>query len=201
MLAAPFLALLIGGFGYPMRDKGKITQPVVVRPSVAPQISKSMLGKPSTPAYPDRYSSEMGAGWASWSAGNLDEAAKHYSAAARMQPSAIGPRLGMLDVAISAGQDPEIVLASEEVLSIASDNYDALMLVVGSSIRLGDLPKAGRVCRRVLELHPGNTPALRAAVEIEEQRGNVAAAKILSQQLARATPSSETPGVGLASVN
>lgn len=111
----------------------------------------------------DGYLATVRAAWLSLKAKRLDDAARHYGNAARMQQGAMSPRLGMLNVAQEKGDLAGIVRAGEAVLALEPTNYKALMAVAYASFQAKDYSRAGSAYRRVMALYPEDVDALSGA--------------------------------------
>lgn len=111
----------------------------------------------------DAYLATMRAAWIQYGQKKYEEAARHYTNAARMQPGALSPRLGLLTTAQDKGDLAAAVKAGELVLGVEPTNYKALMAVAWGSLQAKDYNKAGSAYRRVMALYPEDMDALSGA--------------------------------------
>jgi tetratricopeptide (TPR) repeat protein len=111
----------------------------------------------------DTYLATLRAGWLNYGQKKYEEAARHYTNAAKLQPGALSPRLGLLNVAQDRGDLAAGVKAGELVLGLEPTNYRALMAVAWGSFQVKDYTKAGSAYRRVLALYPEDLDALSGA--------------------------------------
>lgn len=111
----------------------------------------------------DAYLATMRAAWLNFNQKNYDEASKHYANAARIQPGAVSPRLGLLNIA-DAKSDPAAALkAGELVLAVEPTNYRALYAVAWGAFQAKSYGKAGTAYRKILGLYPEDADALSGA--------------------------------------
>ena len=91
----------------------------------------------------DAYMADLRGGWLCYSARKHDEASRCYDAAANLQPNALSPRLGLLNIAQAKNDGAAAILAAEAVLKIEPTNYRALMAVAWGALPRQGLPALG----------------------------------------------------------
>ncbi len=107
----------------------------------------------------DPFMTAMRSGWLCYLKGSHAQAEQSYTAASKVQPTAINPLLGMLTVA-QALQDPKrIERAAEAVFRIDPNNYRAQMAFAVAAFSTQDYRKALSVYRRVLSIYPDDLDA------------------------------------------
>lgn len=111
----------------------------------------------------DAYLATMRAAWIYYGQKKYEEAARYYTNAAKLQPAALSPRLGLLTVAQDKGDLTAAAKAGEFVLGLEPANYRALMAVAWGSFQVKDYHKAGTAYRRVMALYPEDMDALSGA--------------------------------------
>jgi tetratricopeptide (TPR) repeat protein len=136
----------------------------------------------------DAYLATMRAAWINYGQKKYEEATRHYANAAKLQPSALSPRLGMLTVAQDKGDLPATVKAGELVLSLEPSNYRALMAVAWGSFQAKDYNKAGTAYKRVMALYPEDQDALSGAGWCAFYKGQKMEAKSCFRRLVSMNP-------------
>ncbi|MCU0779829.1 MAG: hypothetical protein MUF04_01860 [Akkermansiaceae bacterium] len=111
----------------------------------------------------DGYLANMRAAWLHYGQKNHGEAVRFYQAAARLQPAALSPRLGLLNVAADKGDVAEAMKAGELVLAVDKTNLRALYAVAWGAFQAKNYSKSGAAYRRILELYPEDTDAASGA--------------------------------------
>lgn len=111
----------------------------------------------------DAYLANMRAAWLHYNQQNHGEAVRFYQAAARLQPAALSPRLGLLNVASAKGDVAESMKAGELVLALDKTNLRALYAVAWGAFQAKNYSKAGTAYRRILELYPEDMDAASGA--------------------------------------
>lgn len=111
----------------------------------------------------DTYLANLRAAWLHYGQKNHDEAVRFYQAAARLQPAALAPRLGLLNVATDKSNTTEAMKAGEQVLAVDKSNLRALYAVAWGAFQAKDYTKSSSAYRRILELYPEDTDAASGA--------------------------------------
>lgn len=111
----------------------------------------------------DPYLSNLRAGWLNYSLKKYDEAGRFYATAARLQTSALNPRLGLLNVAQAKGDVATATAAADAVLKIEPTNYRAQMAFAWGCFQAKDYRRAGSSYLRVLSMYPEDQDATSGA--------------------------------------
>lgn len=111
----------------------------------------------------DAYMANLRSGWLCYSARKHDEASRCYDAAANLQPNALNPRLGLLNIAQAKNDGAAAILAAETVLKIEPTNYRALMAVAWGAFQGRDYRRSAMAYQRVLTLYPEDLDAISGA--------------------------------------
>jgi tetratricopeptide (TPR) repeat protein len=111
----------------------------------------------------DPYLANLRAGWIHYGQKQHVESARFYQAAARLQPGALSPRLGLLNIATDKGDPVEAVKAGELVLAVDKCNLRALYAVAWGAFQAKAYARSGVAYRRILELYPEETDAASGA--------------------------------------
>ncbi len=111
----------------------------------------------------DPFMSSLRAAWLSYSNKDYTNAALEYSAAIRLQPSALNAHLGLLSTAQALNDYSKISVAAENVLRIEPSNYTAHMALAGAYYNAGDQRRAFSAYRRVLNYYPDDLAAASGA--------------------------------------
>lgn len=108
----------------------------------------------------DQYLTELRSGWLSYQAREYDRAVKHYTAAARLAPSAQSPLMGLGNSYLALKKINEATRVYEQALKQGSDNATSLKMLGSLAFQAGDYRKAAQVYGAVLEGYPEDTTAL-----------------------------------------
>ncbi len=111
----------------------------------------------------DPYMASLHSGWVCYNARKYEEAARYYLAASNLQPGALSPRLGLLNVAQQKGDGAAAIAAAESVLKIEPTNYRALMAEGWGAFQGKDYRRSCAAYQRVLMLYPEDPDALSGA--------------------------------------
>jgi tetratricopeptide (TPR) repeat protein len=145
----------------------------------------------------DAYLATMRAAWLNYGQKKYEEAARHYTNAAKLQPGALSPRLGLLTVAQEKGDLAAGVKAGELVLGLEPTNYRALMAVAWGSFQVKDYTKAGSAYRRVMGLYPEDMDALSGAGWCAFYKGQKVEARSCFRRLLSVNPNYQYAKQGL----
>jgi len=111
----------------------------------------------------DPFLGRLRAGWLNLGEKKYDEAARNYGEAAKLQPNALSPRLGLLSVAQAKGDGAAAIAAAEAVIKIEPTNYRALMAAAWGAFQGKDYKRSAAAYQRVLALYPEDTTAISGA--------------------------------------
>lgn len=111
----------------------------------------------------DPYLANLRAAWLHYGQKQYGDAARFYQAAARLQPAAVSPRLGLLNIAAEKGDAMEAMKAGELVLAADKCNLRALYAVAWGAFQAKTYGKSGTTYRRILELYPEEIDAASGA--------------------------------------
>ena len=111
----------------------------------------------------DPFMGRLRAGWLNLGERMLDQAARDYAAAAKLQPNALSPLLGLLSVAQAKNDGAATMAAAEAVLLLEPTNSRALLAVAWSAFQAKDYPRSAAAYQQVLALYPENTDAISGA--------------------------------------
>lgn len=111
----------------------------------------------------DPYMVNLRAAWLNYSAQKYEEAIRYYVAAAKLQASALNPRLGLLNCAQAQSNVAAAATAAEAVIKIEPTNYRALMAVAWGAFQAKDYRRAGTAYLRLLTLYPEDLDAMSGA--------------------------------------
>ncbi|MCP5558312.1 MAG: tetratricopeptide repeat protein [Verrucomicrobiaceae bacterium] len=137
----------------------------------------------------DNYLGVLRAGWLNYSAQDYPKAAAYYAQAAKTQPTALTPLLGLLTVAQAMGDAEKIQSSADRVLKIEPTNYKALMAAGGALLARGDHRKARGFYARVLAIYPEDTDAQSGAAWCSFYLGDRREALKAFQAIAMVNPS------------
>jgi len=146
----------------------------------------------------DPYMVAMRAAWLQYNSKNYDEAAKQYANAARIQPGALSPRFGLLNIARDKSDVPGSLKAGELVLAVEPTNCRALYAVAWGSFQAKSYPRAASAYRKILSLYPEEQDALSGAAWAAFYQGQKAEAKQLFRRLLSVNPEYSNARQGLA---
>ncbi len=107
----------------------------------------------------DKFLATMRTGWLYYLKQDYAKALAFYTAANQMQPAALNPLLGLLNVAQAQNDPLKIQAASDAVLHIEPSNYRAQMALAGAAYGKKDYRKARSSYRRVLTYYPEDIDA------------------------------------------
>ena len=111
----------------------------------------------------DVFLAALRTGWLNYLAADYNKAEQSYTKAKQLQPAALNPALGLLNVA-EAQQDPrKTVHAAEDVLHLEPTNYRAQMSLAGLHFAQKDYRKGTLEYRRVLTTYPDDPGAMSGA--------------------------------------
>ncbi len=111
----------------------------------------------------DSYMGNLRAAYLNYTAQKYDEATRFYLAAAKLQPNAMSPRLGLLNIAKTKGDEAAAAAAGAEVLRIELTHYSALMAVAWNAFQTKNFPLARRTYESVLAIYPEDMDAMSGA--------------------------------------
>jgi tetratricopeptide (TPR) repeat protein len=107
----------------------------------------------------DPFLLNLRAGWLYYLAQDYKNASDRYNQAARLQPSAITPLLGLLNVAQARADATEIRKAVEAVLRVDPINYTAQMAGASLQFKAQNYRESLSYYRRVLQYYPDDLAA------------------------------------------
>jgi tetratricopeptide (TPR) repeat protein len=107
----------------------------------------------------DPFLLNLRAGWLYYLAQDYKNASDRYNQAARLQPSAITPLLGLLNVAQARADATEIRKAVEAVLRVDPINYTAQMAGASLQFKAQNYRESLSYYRRVLQYYPDDLTA------------------------------------------
>jgi tetratricopeptide (TPR) repeat protein len=108
----------------------------------------------------DPFLFDLRAGWLYYLKRDNAKARECYNEAARLQPSAINPLLGLLNVAEAGGDATEIRKAVDGVLRVDPINYTAQMAGAALQFKAQNYRESLSYYRRVLQYYPDDLAAL-----------------------------------------
>jgi tetratricopeptide (TPR) repeat protein len=108
----------------------------------------------------DQFLLNLRAGWLCYLKHDYANARNRYNEAARLQPSAINPLLGLLNVAEAGADATEIRKAVEGVLRVDPINYTAQMAGAAVQFKAQNYRESLSYYRRVLQYYPDDLAAL-----------------------------------------
>jgi tetratricopeptide (TPR) repeat protein len=108
----------------------------------------------------DLFLFNLRAGWLYYLKRDETNARERYNEAARLQPSALNPLLGLLNVAEAGADTTEIRKAVEGVLRVDPLNYTAQMAGAALQFKAQNYREALSYYRRVLQYYPDDLAAL-----------------------------------------
>ena len=108
----------------------------------------------------DPFMAQLRGGWLNYSAQKHDEAARCYTEAVKLQPNALSPRLGLLNIAQAKSDGAAAIVAAESVLKIEPTNYRALLAVAWGAFQGKDYRRSGITYQRILTLYPEDQDAM-----------------------------------------
>lgn len=149
----------------------------------------------------DAYLANLRAGWLKYSEKNYAEASKYYTSAARLQPGAITPRLGLLNIAADKADVPGAAAAGELVLAVEPTNLRALYAVAWAAFQAKNHSKAAAAYRRILSLCPEDADALSGVAWSVFYQGQKTGAKQLFRKLLSINPDYQYARQGLEACN
>lgn len=167
LLLVPVIALAATGADSGRKSKeealGALWQESVSKESGGEQAEALQLASQYLKDGGDAYLATMRAAWLNYNQKNYDEAARHYANATRMQPGALSPRLGLLNIAKDKQDVPGAAKAGELVLALEPSNYRALYAVAWAAFEAKNYAKAGSVYRQILRFYPEELDAVSGA--------------------------------------
>lgn len=107
----------------------------------------------------DHFLFNLRAGWLCYLDQDYPNAGDHYNEAARLQPSAINPLLGLLNVAQARADAAEIRKAVDAVLRVDPLNYTAQMAGATLQFKAQNYRESLSYYRRVLHYYPDDLAA------------------------------------------
>ena len=111
----------------------------------------------------DKFMAAMRTGWLCYLKKDYAESTAFYTRASQMQPNAINPLLGLLNVAQAQKDATKIQTAAGAILRIEPSNYRARMAMAGASYASKDYRGALSSYMRVLVYYPDDTDAMSGA--------------------------------------
>ncbi|HWB59749.1 MAG TPA: tetratricopeptide repeat protein [Chthoniobacteraceae bacterium] len=111
----------------------------------------------------DKFMATLRTAWLCYLKKDYAEAAAFYARASQMQPNAINPLLGILNVAQAQKDATKIRAAAETILRIEPSNYRAQMALGGAAYAAKDYRGALASYMRVLVYYPDDTDATSGA--------------------------------------
>lgn len=111
----------------------------------------------------DSYMANLRAAYLNYLAQKYDDASRYYLAAAKLQPGALSPRLGLFNIAKAKADDAALTTASEAILKIEPTHYSALMVVAWGAFQTKNYAVSSRAYQRVLALYPEDLDAMSGA--------------------------------------
>lgn len=111
----------------------------------------------------DKYISSLRYAYLLYLKADYQKSAEMYAAAAKLQPMALAPVLGVLSVAQGLNDAAKIRLAAENVLKAEPTNYRAHMAMAGLLFSSREYRRSLSAYRRVLAFYPGDLDALSGA--------------------------------------
>ena len=111
----------------------------------------------------DTFMDRLRAGWLNLGEKKFAEAARNYGEAAKLQPNALSPLLGLLSVAQARNDGAAAIAAAEAVLKIEPTNHRALLAVAWGAFQGKEYKRSAAAYQRVLALYPEDTTAISGA--------------------------------------
>ncbi len=111
----------------------------------------------------DKYLSALRAAYLYSLNSNYQRSAELYASAAKLQPVALAPLLGLLSAAQGLNDTAKIRVAAENVLKAEPTNYRAHMALTGLLFTSREYRRSLSGYRRVLTFYPGDLDALSGA--------------------------------------
>lgn len=136
----------------------------------------------------DPYLANMRTAWIHYGQKQYAEAARFYQAAARIQPSAVSPRIGLLNIATDKGDTAAAMKAGEFVLSVDKTNIRALYALAWGAFQAKSYSRSGTAYRRILEYYPEETDAASGAAWSAFYEGRKAEAKRFFRMVVSVNP-------------
>ena len=107
----------------------------------------------------DRFLTLMRTAWLCYLKKDHAKASDFYLAASQLQPAALNPLLGRLNIAQAQNDQAKILIAAENVLRVEPSNYKAQIAQAGAYYANKDYRKALSAYRRVLTYYPDDSDA------------------------------------------
>ncbi|MCF7674915.1 MAG: tetratricopeptide repeat protein [Akkermansiaceae bacterium] len=145
----------------------------------------------------DAYLATLQAAWLNYNEKKFDDATKHYTSAARLQPGAVSPRLGLLNIADAKSDVAGALKAGELVLAVEPTNYRALYAVAWGSFQAKKYSAAASAYRRILSLYPEDKGALSGTAWAAYYQGQKTGAKQIFRKLISIDPDYQYARQGL----
>lgn len=136
----------------------------------------------------DVYLANLRTAWLHFGKKNHAEATRFYTAALRLQPAALSPRLGLLNVAKDKGDATETMKAGELVLAVDPNNLTALYVVAWGAFQAKSYGKADAAYRKIVTLYPEDADALSGAAWSNFYQGQKSGARQFFRRLVAMKP-------------
>lgn len=146
----------------------------------------------------DSYLANLRAGWLNYSAQKYEDAARYYTTAAKLQPNALNPRLGLLNVAQAKSDVAAATATADAVLKIEPTNYRALMAYAWGCFQAKDYRRAAGAYQKVLGMYPEDQDGISGAAWCQLYEGQKREALDLFHRLMSLNPEYANARQGLA---